>query len=133
MKPEEINVAVKILLYDAWVGFFLDRKKGVFYFFPFPCVGFIFGKWGEKKGEGNMERCNVCGRELIRNDEKSIYIYIYGCCAICANEEIPNHEEKTVGMRNGIPPLGRSLRLLLEKRAKRLRKIESRWWECGET
>lgn len=75
-----------------------------------------------------MERCNVCGRELIRRDEKAI-----GCCAICANEEIPNNEAKTIRMRKGLPPLGRSLRLLLEKRANRLRKIEARWRECGGT
>lgn len=30
-----------------------------------------------------IQRCNVCGRELRRNDEKSI-----GACAACMNEEI---------------------------------------------
>jgi len=31
-----------------------------------------------------VEHCNVCGRELVRRDERAI-----GMCAICANEEEP--------------------------------------------
>jgi hypothetical protein len=32
------------------------------------------------------ERCNVCGRELIRSDEKAI-----GACVACMNERCATH------------------------------------------
>lgn len=62
-----------------------------------------------------FKNCNVCGRELMREDELGM-----GCCAVCSNEEITTEEENaetTVRMRKGIPPISRSLRLLLEKRS----------------
>jgi hypothetical protein len=36
------------------------------------------------KMEAIFKNCNVCGRELVREDELAV-----GMCAICANEEIP--------------------------------------------
>lgn len=74
-----------------------------------------------------FKNCNVCGRELLRDDELDV-----GCCSECFNEEEPDAKE-TVRMRKWIPLLDRSLRVLLEKRARLLRKIETRWRECGET
>lgn len=37
----------------------------------------------EQKAKHVFNNCNVCGRELMREDEFEI-----GMCAICANEEI---------------------------------------------
>ncbi len=34
--------------YDLWVGFFYDRKNGILYFFPLPCIGIRF--WLDPKG-----------------------------------------------------------------------------------
>lgn len=37
----------------------------------------------ENEESDPIERCNVCGRELLRSDEKAI-----GACAVCMNEEV---------------------------------------------
>ena len=31
--------------YDIWIGVYIDRKQRRVYFFPIPCVGFVF-YWG---------------------------------------------------------------------------------------
>lgn len=36
-----------------------------------------------------IEYCNVCGRELMRPDEKKI-----GACAVCMNEEIDERKSQ---------------------------------------
>lgn len=45
---------------------------------------FDFSDPPEDRSEPIFTRCNVCGRELVRNDEFAI-----GMCAVCANEETP--------------------------------------------
>lgn len=46
--------------------------------------------------EAIFKNCNVCGRQLVRQDELAI-----GMCAICANEEVPdetkNKQNEAIG------------------------------------
>lgn len=35
--------------YDLWIGIFIDRKKGILYFFPLPMLGFMISKKEDRK------------------------------------------------------------------------------------
>lgn len=40
-----MNISVKFIWFDMWVGLFIDIKKRCVYVAPLPCVIFIF-QWG---------------------------------------------------------------------------------------
>ncbi len=56
----------EFLWYDAWVGFFYDKKKYLLYFCPFPCCVFKFLAVEQLRA---LDVCLVCKQPREKCEE----------------------------------------------------------------